>query len=207
ENEAKDSQDAEHLRSAAFYQKNLTDITMLVHLREGKVYGFREKICFMTRYWKLCLTNSDVKAVHAMHDIFTAMDIRGDYSFEDIVVYSRSAVSAWEKWKEFWRKGYNYHQKTLIEFFNITPEEQRHMTFLMNEEEATRRNKERDQKYQSRIRKSNGAVTHDQTKFMILEVIKENPEMKDYKVAEIVKEKLGKCSEMTVKKVRLAIRK
>lgn len=35
---------------------------------------------------------------------------------------------------------------------------------------------------------------------MIIAVTKENPETKAYKIAKIVKEKLGKCSEHTVKR-------
>ena len=196
-----DNSSVHYVGNRAFHEKYLADVKNLVVLRNGKLSGYREFICFLVRYWTLCITGSDLKAIREMEKVFGMMDIESKYTFNEIIAYTSSAVKAHDKWKKNVYQGYNYKSTTLVKKLDVTPDEERTMMKIMSEEEAARRSKKRDVVKKRTKRKAQGLVSHDELHQAILQVTEENPDMKSYKVAELVREKVGKCSKNTVEKV------
>ena len=177
----------------------LQDVKNLVVARNGEMTGTREIVCFLVRYWTLCITGSELKAINEMKNIFYAMSINGSYTFDEILTLTSSSESAYTRWKEDWKKGYNYSGKRLVELLDITPNEQRELKKIMAPDEADRRRKIRDKKKD----KARYNVTHEKTRKAIIDATEQNPGLPSYKIAKIVKEILGKCSKNTVEKVWL----
>lgn len=193
-----DKTSVHYVGNRAFHEKYLADVKNLVIMRNGKLSGYREFICFLVRYWTLCITGSDLKAIREMEKVFTMMDIESKYTFNEIISYTASAKTAHDKWKKNVFHGYNYKSTTLAEKLDLTPNEEKQMMKIMGEKEAARRAKKRDLEKKRAIR---GSVPRNELHQIILQVTEENPGMKAYRVAQLVREKLGKCSEHTVKRV------
>ena len=182
----------------AFHQRYVKDIKTLVALRNGEMEGFREFVCFLVRYWTLCITDGkDLRAINEMKKVYEMLEIAGKYTFDEMVIFTSSALTGFKRWKENQFRGYNYNNRKLCEKLELTLEEQEHMSIIMCEEEVNRRKGERAKTK----RKKKGAVLHEETRQMILTVTKENPNLPSYKIAKLVKEKLGKCSKNTVDRV------
>ena len=188
-----------HDISALIYERYLHDLFLLVHLRDGKMYGFREFLCFLVRWFSLVVNKGNkFKAFKEMEKMFYSLDIQGDYTLNQIEVFTRSAEKAYDKFLKNWRKGYNYKNTTLVDFFNISKEEQKRMRILIGSEEKKDREKVRDT---NKKRNKRGSVSNEEVKEMIIKVTRENPDLKSYKIANLVREKLGKCSKNTVEKI------
>ncbi|MFJ7680435.1 hypothetical protein ACIQXQ_20690 [Peribacillus sp. NPDC097198] len=184
------------------HEKYRRDLVHLINLREGNMDGYREFCCFLMRYWTLCITDGQtVKAIREMEKLYYSMDIKGDYTLQEIISYTKSAERGFKLWKKNWRNGYSYRNDTLVEKLDITKEEQKSMWIMMDEEETKRRERERDYTKKKEKRKASGSVGNDELREEIIRVTEENPGMKSYKVAELVKKKMGKCSKNTVEKV------
>lgn len=182
----------------AFHQRYVKDIKTLVALRNGEMDGFREFVCFLVRYWTLCITDGkDLRAINEMKKVYEMLEIAGKYTFDEMVIFTSSALTGFKRWKENQFKGYNYNNRKLCEKLELTIEEQEHMSIIMSKDEVDRRKGERAKTK----RKKKGAVLHEETRQMILTVTKENPNLPSYKIAKLVKEKLGKCSKNTVDRV------
>ncbi|MCC2414292.1 MULTISPECIES: hypothetical protein [Bacillus cereus group] len=187
--------------NAAFHQRYIRDIKTLVSLRNGQMEGYREFVCFLTRYWVLCITDgNDLKALNEMKSIYDLLEIQGKYTFDEMITYTSSALTGFNNWKKDQKKGYNYNNRKLCRTLEMTPEEQQRMSILMDVEEVNRRYRERD-KVKKQVKRKDKHVQHNETREMILAVTKENPDLPSYKIAKLVKEKLGKCSKNTVEKV------
>ncbi|WDH85526.1 replication protein (plasmid) [Paenibacillus urinalis] len=95
------------------------------------------------------------------------------------------------------KKLYRYSQAKINELFDLDLDAQ--IKLNIKTPEAVRH------KNKIRLRKARGGSEKGkraETRAAIVEAITANPEAPDYKIAELVKAKLGKCSDMTVKKVR-----
>lgn len=135
---------AEHRRYNIIHSKRLFDLLRLIQLRNGEMTGMREIACFLTRYWYLCMTGDQEKAITKMKDVFFSLEIYGTYEFDEIIQLTSSAETAWKRWVEDIKRGYNYSQKRLSELLNITPTEAMEMFHIMPPEEALRRRNLRD---------------------------------------------------------------
>lgn len=125
------------------------DVAKLVRLRDGNVRNHREYICFLYRYFTCCYTNDPVQALEdtlSLNDEFTE-----PLSQREVITATKSAEKAWNaksdaKANELAKSmgypgaGYMLTNKKLIDWLDITPEEQREMETIIGAGEKRRRN-------------------------------------------------------------------
>ena len=127
------------------------DIAKLVELREGDVKGFRETILFLYRYFTACFTDDPDKALE------DTLSLNSEFLHplpeREVRTATKSAEKAWTaksdaKANEIAKKmgypgaGYNMPNQTIIDWLEISPEEQKHLSSIISKEEKRRRNTE-----------------------------------------------------------------
>lgn len=127
------------------------DLAKLVELREGDVKGYRETILFLYRYWTCCFTDDPAKALD------DTLSLNSEFLHplpeKEVRLATKSADKAWAaksdaKANELAKKmgypgaGYNIPNQKIIEWLDITPEEQRHLSSIIDAAEKRRRNTE-----------------------------------------------------------------
>ena len=125
------------------------DIAKLVELREGDVKGYRETILFLYRYFTACFTDDPDKALE------DTLSLNSEFILplpeKEVRSATKSAEKAWKaksdaKANEMAKKmgypgaGYNMPNQTIIDWLNITPEEQKHLSSIIGKDEKRRRN-------------------------------------------------------------------
>lgn len=125
------------------------DIAKLVELRQGNMDKCREYTCFLYRYFTCCFTDDPERALE------DTMSLNAEFSFplpeREVISATKSAEKAWRaksdaKANELAKSmgypgaGYNLPNSTIIEWLNITPEEQRHLSTIIGPAEKRRRN-------------------------------------------------------------------
>lgn len=120
----------------------LQDIRTLVELRGFAVTGLRETILFLYRYWS-CFFIGPESALEA------ALDLNRHFtkplSVTEVTRATRSAETAFNRWMNEKKAGYNYRNDTLIRLLSITDEEQRQLKTIITKEEKARRRAEKKQ--------------------------------------------------------------
>ena len=167
------------------------DIAKLVELREGDVKGFRETILFLYRYWTCCFTDDPAKALD------DTLSLNSEFLHplpeREVVTATKSAEKAWAarsdaKANDIAKKmgypgaGYNMPNQKIIEWLEITPQEQEQLSSIIGKEEKRRRNTiaKREQ------RRAQGVIPREQylaqeaeqkqeRMLPIIEAIKQNP--------------------------------
>lgn len=185
----------------------LVDIVKLVELREGKVEGNRELICFLYRYYS-CLYKKDPQEA-----LLDTLELNKKFAKpllgEEVKKATVSAEKAYNEWletvdligkypifnadkegrRQFYIKGYNYRNSTLIKLLNITPEEQKHMqTIISREEKYARNNNRRTPKNKEGLTKKQQELAD--LKVKILEFKEQGLSLR--KIADELKVSLGK---------------
>lgn len=126
----------------------LMDLVKLVEIREYEVTGYRETICFLYRYWLCCYTNDPQEALNQA--ISFNLQFTKPLPLKEVERSTRSAEKAWEARnneeanriaieKGYPGAGYNVSNKKLIEWLDITDEEQRHLSTIIDANEKRRR--------------------------------------------------------------------
>ena len=165
------------------------DIAKLVELRQGDVEGYRETICFLYRYFTCCYTSDPHRALE------DTLDLNDEFLHplpkREVEVATRCAQKAWEaksnkQADELARAmgypgaGYNLRNSKLIEWLDITPEEQRQLSTIIGGQEKRKRNTKakREKRREEGIRPREEYLSEaEQKRALILKAIKENPEM------------------------------
>lgn len=139
------------LRLFNIYTLHLTrakDIGRLVAIRNGEMNSHREVVCFLYRYFVCCCYDDPERALEdtlSLNDEFTHPLPR-----REVIAATKSAEKAWEakssaKANELAKSlgypgaGYHLTNKKIIEWLDITPEEQREMDILIGPKEKRRR--------------------------------------------------------------------
>lgn len=136
----------------SLHYARLNDILKLQELRSGYCRnndgelteeGQREFMCFLYRYWYCCYCNDPGQALENALEFNQGFKIPlANNEVEKITV---QAEKAYEKWLldspngVYKRGGYNYKNETLIEKLNITDDEMKVMTTIINPNEKLRR--------------------------------------------------------------------
>ena len=167
------------------------DIAKLVELREGDVKGYRETILFLYRYFTACFTDDPDKALE------DTLSLNSEFILplpeKEVRSATKSAEKAWKaksdaKANEMAKKmgypgaGYNMPNQTIIDWLEITPEEQKHLSSIISKEEKRRRNTEAKREQ----RRAQGVIPREQYLAQeaeqkqermspIIEAIKQNP--------------------------------
>ena len=125
------------------------DLAKLVELRHGDMEGYRETACFLYRYWTCCVSNDPDRALE------DTLNFNNDFLVplpeKEVRAATKCAEKAWAarsndqanelaKAQGYPGAGYNLRNSKLIEWLDITPEEQIHMTTIIGPQEKRKRN-------------------------------------------------------------------
>ena len=125
------------------------DIAKLVELRQGDVEGYRETICFLYRYFTCCFTSDPARALEE------TLDLNEEFTHplprKEVINATKCAQKAWEaksndKANELAKSmgypgaGYNLKNSKIIEWLDISPEEQKHLSTIIGSQEKRKRN-------------------------------------------------------------------
>lgn len=145
----------------------LQDIVKLVELRHYDVKGYRETVCFLYRYWSCCFLQDEQEALEQTLQLNA--EFLEPLTKREVTKATRSAEKAWlakddaeanrvAKEKGYPGAGYNISNKKLIEWLDITEEEQQHLSSIIGRREKYERNNERREK----ARREAGKATREE---------------------------------------------
>lgn len=137
------------------------DIAKLVELRNGDVKNYREYICFLFRYFTCCYTSDPEQALEETLDLNS--EFTQPLSEREVRSATRNAEDAWAaksdaKANELARSmgypgaGYFLTNRKIIDWLDISLEEQKEMSTIIGAEEKRRRNR----LYKEQLRRSQG---------------------------------------------------
>ena len=125
------------------------DLAKLVELRKGDVNNYREYICFLYRYFTCCYTSDPQQALEETLDLNS--EFTDPLPKREVSNATKSAQKAWEaksndkadalaKSMGYPGAGYNLKNSKIIEWLDISPEEQTHLSTIIGAQEKRRRN-------------------------------------------------------------------
>lgn len=132
----------------SLHYARILDLAKLVELRNYDVYGHRELICFLYRYWLCCFLDDPDEALSSTLE-FNAQ-FKNPLRKREIVKATKSAEKAWQARSDkqaneeaikrgYPGAGYNIKNTKLIDWLDITEEEQRHLKTIIDGSEKRRR--------------------------------------------------------------------
>lgn len=185
------------------------DIATLVKLRNGKMDDHREYTCFLYRYFTCCFTSDPKRALEE------TLDLNSEFTHplpeREVESATKSAQKAWEaktnkkadeiaKAHKYPGAGYNLPNEKIIEWLDISPEEQTHLESIISKEEKRRRNRLLKEKQRRAAGVDTRAVylekksaAKNELADRIIQIHKENPSLSQRKIA-----KAAGCSVRTV---------
>ena len=125
------------------------DLAKLVELRHGDVEGFRETILFLYRYWTCCFTDDPDRALD------DTLSLNSEFLHplpeREVINATKCAEKAWyaksdakanelAKAMGYPGAGYNLSNSKIIEWLDISPQEQEQMSSIISAAEKRRRN-------------------------------------------------------------------
>ena len=125
------------------------DIAKLVELRHGNVNSYRENICFLYRYFTCCHTSDPKLALEE------TLDLNSEFTHplpeREVISATKSAQKAWAMKSDakanamakslgYPGAGYRLKNSKIIEWLDITPEEQKELSTIIGPQEKRRRN-------------------------------------------------------------------
>lgn len=186
----------------SLHYARILDLSKLVELREHDVYGHRELICFLYRYWLCCLLDDPDEALSSTLE-FNAQ-FKNPLKKREVIKATKSAEKAWQARSDkqaneeaikrgYPGAGYNIGNTKLIDWLNITEEEQRHLKTIIGGTEKRRRKtianreKRRSEGVQERedyIKQHKGKT--EQKLSELKQILKENPKAKKTQLAKLI---------------------
>ena len=136
------------------------DLAKLVELRQGDVAGFRETILFLYRYWTCCFTDDPERALD------DTLSLNSEFLHplpeKEVIRATKSAQKAWDaksdaKANELAKSlgypgaGYNMPNSKIIEWLDITPQEQEQLSSIIGAVEKRRRNRLQKEKWRRSV--------------------------------------------------------
>lgn len=167
------------------------DLAKLIELREGQMEGFRETVLFLYRYWTCCFTDDPGRAMEE------TLSLNSEFTLplpeKEVRSATKSAEKAWEaksndKANELAKSlgypgaGYNIPNSKIIEWLDITPQEQEHLSSIIGKGEKLRRNrllKEKQRRAAGVLPREEYLAKEEEEKqarmLPVIEAIKQNP--------------------------------
>lgn len=132
----------------SLYHARLLDLNKLIELRNYDIEGYRETICFLYRYWSCCFLNDPEQALNDTQML--NLQFVNPLSLEEVTKATRSAEKAYEarnneeankiaQEKGYPGAGYNISNKKLIDWLDISEEEQKHLSTIIGANEKRKR--------------------------------------------------------------------
>lgn len=154
-------------RVYSLHYTRLRDLVKLCELREWDMAGYRETTLFLYRYWSCCFLFDPKEALENTLEINA--QFRQPLAEREVIRATKSAEKAWKakndaeankaaKEKGYPGAGYNVSNQKLIEWLEITEEEQRQLdTIIGRAVKYERKNQTRE-----KARRACGKVTRDE---------------------------------------------
>lgn len=154
-------------KTYTLHHARMMDLIKLCELRNWDMTNYRETTLFMYRYWSCCFLKDPVEALEATletNECFTEPLTRSE-----VIKATRSAEKAYyaknnpeanriAQEKGYPGAGYNVGNAKLVEWLDITPEEQQEMQTIIGADEKRKRNR----KQAETARRRKGAVPRDE---------------------------------------------
>lgn len=132
----------------SLHAARLHDITKLVEIRNGDVEGYRETILFLYRYWSCCFTGDPEQALQQTLEINSTFT--HPLRLREAERATKSAQKAWEAKSDkeaneraqamgYPGAGYRLSNAKIIDWLDITLDEQIHMKTIIGAKEKNRR--------------------------------------------------------------------
>lgn len=132
----------------SLHHARLMDLTRLIEIRNYNVTGYRETMCFLYRYWLSCYTNDPQEALR--QTVTLNLQFSEPLPLKEVERATRSAEKAFyakndaeanqiAKEKGYPGAGYNISNKKLIEWLDITSEEMKQLSTIIDKGEKNRR--------------------------------------------------------------------
>lgn len=190
----------------SLHHARILDLTKLVELRDYDVYGHRELICFLYRYWLCCLLEDPDEALSS------TLELNKQFQFplkeNEILRATKSAEKAWNAksdkkanelaiQKGYPGAGYNISNNKLIDWLDITEDEQTFLKTIIGAKEKRNRKRVRDKSYQEEKRRSEGVLKREDylisqkektedKKWQLQKVLERHPTLSNYKLANLL---------------------
>ncbi|WP_244440969.1 replication protein [Neobacillus jeddahensis] len=186
----------------SLHHARILDLAKIVELREYDVYGHRELICFLYRYWLCCLLDDPDEALGSTLELNS--QFKNPLRKREVEKATKSAQKAWEARSDkqaneeaikrgYPGAGYNIKNTKLIDWLDITEEEQRHLQTIIDGSEKRRRktiaNREKRrsegvQKREDYIKQHKAKTEHKLSELKLL--LKDNPKAKKTDLARLL---------------------
>lgn len=172
------------------------DLAKLVELRKGDI-NTRQNLLFLYRYFTCCFTDDPAKALDdtlSLNSEFirplSEREVRSATKSAERAWAARSDAKANEIAKSFGYPGagYNMPNSDIIDWLDITPEEQRHLSSIISKEEKRRRNTEarRKKRREEGMKPREEYLSEaEQKRLLIRNAIVENPGMSIRSLAQL----------------------
>lgn len=180
----------------------LRDLVKLCELRDYDVERYRELILFLYRYWSCCVLNDEDQALEA------TLELNGQFKkplpLKEVVTATKSAEKAWAARsnkeanelaikKGYPGAGYNLKNTKIIDWLDISTEEQKYLETIIDNGEKNRRkmlaNRElrRSQGVRTREEYENGRKEDKEHLLnMLKRLLERNPKAKQKELAELL---------------------
>ena len=173
------------------------DLAKLVELREGDVKGFRETILFLYRYFTCCFTDDPDRALEDTQSLNS--EFLHPLPVREVTNATKSAERAWSmksdaqadavaKAMGYPGAGYRLTNSKIIEWLDITPEEQKHLSSIIGKGEKRKRNteaKRKSRRLQGMKPREEYLSEAEQKRENIRQAIRENPGMSVRSLAQL----------------------
>lgn len=131
------------------HNARIRDLDKLVTLRNGEMTGHRETTLFLYRFWSCCFTNDPETALQQTLEFNE--NFKKPLSKKEVEKATASAQKAWEARSDkesnaraqsmgYPGAGYRISNRKIIEWLEITEEEQSHLKTIIGKKEKQRRN-------------------------------------------------------------------
>jgi hypothetical protein len=186
----------------SLHHARILDLTKLVELREYDVYGHRELICFLYRYWLCCLLDDPDEALGSTLELNS--QFRNPLRKREVEKATKSAQKAWEARSDkqaneeaikrgYPGAGYNISNTKLIDWLGITDEEQRHFKTIIDGSEKRRRKTiaNREKRRSDGVEKREDYIKrqHNKTNDILSKLkalLEENPKLSNVKLGKLL---------------------
>lgn len=174
----------------------IKDIHKLIEIRNGHMPNMRETTCFLYRYWMCCYLEDPQEALKATMELNSEFD--RPLSEREVVRATKSAEKAWNarsnkeadkiaKEKGYPGAGYNISNTRLIEWLDISQEEMKQMSTIINAKEKNRRRREQYQMQEGKMSRE-AYLQQESQKTMsnidkLKELMEQSPHLSNRKIA------------------------
>jgi hypothetical protein len=186
----------------SLHYARVLDLTKLLELREYDVYGHRELFCFLYRYWLCCLLEDPDEALSSTMELNA--QFKNPLKKNEVIKATKSAQTAWESRsdkeanemaiaKGYPGAGYNIGNAKLIDWLDITREEQEHLKTIIDVSEKRRRKTiaNREKRRSEGVQERQEYIKQQQDKsedkrWLLQKAIERYPDASNYKLAELL---------------------